>query len=362
MQTPTARINLNAIKHNYSVLKELSGNQKLIAVIKGNAYGHDANEVAHALPNADAFAVARIEEAINLRRSGIEQPILLLEGCFCHKELLKASQFNLDTVVHSHNQLEDIERFPLPSPIKVWLKVDTGMHRLGVQPQDVEHYMRRLEAFDYVAEDIHFLSHLSCADNPSSDKTASQISVFSSALENVNGLKSLANSAGILLWPNSQFDVARAGIALFGISPQITRTGKDFGLIPAMTFETSLISKRDHQKGQAVGYGETWVASQDTTLGVIAVGYGDGYPRSGSNNAYVYINGRLAPVVGRVSMDMIVVDLGPKSKDQCGDIVELWGNNLPIEHVAKSAQAIPYELTIQLTSRVSKEHCFESIY
>jgi alanine racemase len=207
---------------------------------------------------------------------------------------------------------------------------------------------------------IGYLSHFSCADNTESDATTKQIATFTKAVENKPGLKSMANSAGLLLWPNLNLDVARAGIALYGISPQSHNIGKDFGLIPVMTFTTRLIAVRHHPKGQPVGYGQSWISEKETTLGVIAVGYGDGYPRAASNHASVFINGRAVPIVGRVSMDLVVIDLGLEAKDQCGDKVELWGENMPIEHVANAAGTIPYELTIQLTSRVKRVAMFEA--
>ncbi|MEZ9579918.1 alanine racemase [Vibrio sp. 10N.222.52.C3] len=355
MITAQAHINLDAIRHNYQVLKKLCGHQKLVAVIKGNAYGHNAIAVAKSLPNADLFAVARIEEAVELRDAGIKQPILLLEGCFCSNDLKQAFELDLDIVIHSEQQLKDLEQASLANVINVWIKVDSGMHRLGIQPQEISDYITRLKRLDTVSEPISFLSHFSCADDTQCTTTQEQITVFSNAVKDKQGMKSIANSAGILLWPNSKFDVARAGIALYGISPQSDSVGKDFGLIPAMTFSTRLISVRHHDKGQPVGYGGSWISDKETTLGVIAVGYGDGYPRAASNHASVFINGRSVPIVGRVSMDMIVVNLGKDAQDKCGDSVELWGENLPIESVAHSASTIPYELTIQLTSRVHKK-------
>lgn len=352
MITAQATISLDAIRHNYQQLKKLS-DQQLIAVVKGNAYGHGAIAVAKALHNADAFAVARIEEAIELRKAKVEQPILLLEGCFCQDDLYKAAEHNLDVVIHSEYQLADLETLKVDSSLAVWLKVDTGMHRIGIEPALVPNYQKRLTALAHVDSAIGIISHFSCADERSNTATTEQISAFSQAIKDTQGPKSIANSAGLLMWPDSSFGVARAGIALYGISPIDGYTGHDFGLIPAMSFTSRLISIRQHQAGQPVGYGQTWRPKQDTTLGVIAAGYGDGYPRSASNSAMVFINGRQVPIVGRVSMDMLVVDLGQDARDCSGDQVELWGEHMPIEQVAQAAGTIPYELTIQLTSRVN---------
>ncbi|MGL6260940.1 alanine racemase [Vibrio sp. WXL210] len=352
MITAQATINLDAIRHNYQQLKKLS-DQQLIAVVKGNAYGHGAIAVAKALDNADAFAVARIEEAIELRAAKIEQPILLLEGCFCQDDLDKAAKYNLDVVIHSEYQLDDLEALNIDNSLSVWLKVDTGMHRIGIEPTLVPSYQKRLAALTHVDSAIGIISHFSCADERSNTATTEQITAFSQVIKDIQGPKSIANSAGLLMWPDSSFGVARAGIALYGISPIDGYTGHDFGLIPVMTFTSRLISIRQHKAGQPVGYGQTWRPEQDTTLGVIAAGYGDGYPRSASNCAKVFINGRQVPIVGRVSMDMLVVDLGQDARDCSGDQVELWGEQMPIEQVAQAAGTIPYELTIQLTSRVN---------
>ncbi|EMA2446077.1 alanine racemase [Vibrio fluvialis] len=354
MITAQARIDLNALQHNYRQLKSLSGSQKVVAVIKGDAYGHGAVQLAQALPEADLFAVSRLEEAEELRQAGINQPILLLEGCFCGEDLQRAAEMNLATTIHCEEQLCDLENRELANPVNVWLKVDTGMHRLGVQPYEVSDYVARIERTQKLKDKVGFISHFSCADDINHPTTQRQLACFNEATAQYDGPKTIANSAGILFWPQSQYDVARAGIALFGISPSAAHTGSDHTLIPVMTLTTRLIAVRKHQASRPVGYGETWLAERDTNIGVIAMGYGDGYPRCAPSGTPVYVNGRQVPIVGRVSMDMITVDLGPDAQDKVGDEVELWGQNLPIETIANHVGTIPYELTIKLTPRVNR--------
>lgn len=239
-------------------------------------------------------------------------------------------------------------------PIKTWVKIDTGMHRIGFNEQQLAVVMRSLEKHTNVKGNVGFVSHLSCADDPSSSSTNKQIEQFLKITAPYKGEKSLANSAAILHWSSAHFDVARAGIALYGISPFANSIGRDYGLKPVMTMRSKLIAIRQHKAEQPVGYSERWFAEEDTHIGVVAMGYGDGYPRSASNGTPVWINGRLVPIVGTVSMDMITVDLGKDATDKVGDCVEFWGNNLPIEVVAEKADTIPYELTIKLTKRVYK--------
>lgn len=356
MITAEAVINLQALSDNYDSLKRKCNNKSVIAVIKGDAYGHNAVNVAQKLTQADMFAVSRIEEALELRKAGIKQPILLLEGCFCREDVQLAAEHEFHTAIHCQEQLQDLRDSELSRPISVWLKLDTGMHRLGVQPEELADYVAQIEATGKLAGPVGFMSHFCCADDPQSSTTQKQIELFLQQTASYPGLKTLANSAGILYWPQSQFDFMRAGIAMYGISPNENETGADYGLKPVMTLNSKLIAVRKHQAHQTVGYGETWVSARDTYMGVIAMGYGDGYPRLAPEGTPVYINGRIVPISGRVSMDMITVDLGPDALDKVGDKVEFWGENLPVEKVAKQIGTIPYELVIKLTKRVHKRY------
>jgi alanine racemase len=356
MLTAQAVIDIDALQYNYQFLQSKCPTAKAIAVIKANAYGHGAVKFAKALPHADAFAVSRLPEAVELRKAGITQPILLLEGCFCLEELQSAAEMGFDTMIHNQRQLEELEQTDLSKPLQVWLKIDTGMHRLGIVPEQVDAYYQRLKASANVKGEIGFASHFNCADELNSDATSKQIAIFEQATKAYPGPKSLSNSAGTLHWPDAYYDYLRPGIALYGIAPRVDSTGKAEGLRPVMTLKSKLISVRKHKQGEAVGYGQKWTASQDTYIGVVAMGYGDGYPRTAPSGTPVMVNGRRVPIVGTVSMDMITVDLGPDAMDQVGDEAIFWGDELPVEEVALHIGTIAYELVIKLTDRVEKSY------
>lgn len=356
MITAEAVINLQALSDNYDLLKSKCGNKSVVAVIKGDAYGHNAIKAAQSLPQADMFAVSRIEEAQELRSAGIIQPILLLEGCFCQQDLTIAAEHNFQTTIHCKEQLDDLKQAKLTQPMSVWLKLDTGMHRLGVQPCELEDYVTQIEATEKLSGPVGFMSHFSCADDFSSSTTQKQIELFLKQTAAYPGPKTLANSAGILYWSDSHLDYMRAGISLYGISPNEDEVGTQHGLRSAMTLNSRLIAVRKHKANQPVGYGETWTSNEDTYIGVVAMGYGDGYPRTAPAGTPVYVNGRIVPISGRVSMDMITINLGPDATDKVGDTVEFWGENLPVERVAKHIGTIPYELVIKLTKRVHRTY------
>lgn len=357
MQAATVVINRRALRHNLQRLHELAPASRMVAVVKANAYGHGLLEVAHTLSSADAFGVARLEEAVQLRAGGITQAILLLEGFFNDSDLLTIAQQNLQTAVHNIEQLEALEQADLVRPITVWMKLDTGMHRLGVLPQEAEAFYQRLSRCKNVSQPVNMVSHFARADEPESDATSRQIAIFNSFTEGKPGLKSIAASGGILLWPQSHFDWVRPGIILYGVSPLEQKPwGTDFGFQPVMSLTSSLIAVRNHKAGEAVGYGGTWIAGRDTRLGVVAMGYGDGYPRSAPTGTPVLVNGREVPIVGRVAMDMICVDLGPQAQEKVGDSVVMWGKGLPVERIAEITKVSAYELITRLTSRVSMQY------
>lgn len=353
MQAATVVINRRALRHNLQRLRELAPASKLVAVVKANAYGHGLLETARTLPDADAFGVARLEEALSLRAGGIVQPILLLEGFFNAADLAVISAQRLHTAVHSPEQLAALEEADLPEPVTVWMKLDTGMHRLGVLPEQAEEFYQRLSQCKNVRQPVNVVSHFARADEPESGVTERQLDIFTSFTEEKPGLRSIAASGGILLWPQSHFDWVRPGIILYGVSPLDNRsTGADFGCQPVMTLASSLIAVREHKAGEPVGYGGTWVSERDTRLGVVAMGYGDGYPRAAPCGTPVRVNGREVPIVGRVAMDMICVDLGPEAQDKSGDPVVFWGDGLPVERIAEITKVSAYELITRLTSRV----------
>ncbi|EDS6441717.1 alanine racemase [Salmonella enterica] len=357
MQAATVVINRRALRHNLQRLRELAPASKLVAVVKANAYGHGLLETARTLPDADAFGVARLEEALRLRAGGITQPILLLEGFFDAADLPTISAQRLHTAVHNQEQLAALEAVELAEPVTVWMKLDTGMHRLGVRPEEAEAFYQRLTHCKNVRQPVNIVSHFARADEPGCGATEHQLEIFNAFCRDKPGQLSIAASGGILLWPQSHFDWARPGIILYGVSPLEHKPwGTDFGFQPVMSLTSSLIAARDHKAGEPVGYGGTWVSERDTRLGVVAMGYGDGYPRAAPSGTPVLVNGREVPIVGRVAMDMICVDLGPNAQDKAGDPVVLWGEGLPVERIAEMTKVSAYELITRLTSRVAMKY------
>jgi alanine racemase len=353
MNVVKAVISRSAIVHNYRIINNFAPNSKVISVLKANAYGHGLLEMARTLTESDAFGVARIEEALELRAGGIVKPIVLLEGFFEQSDIEILVTNNIQTVIHSLHQLAMLEQTPLAGQLKVWLKIDTGMNRLGITKEQFEEAYQRLQQVSYVVQPINFMSHFACADDLSNPFTNVQAQQFFQLVDGYQGELTLANSAAILAWPQTHVDWIRPGLLLYGCSAVNNRSAKEYGLRAAMTLSSSVIAIKPIFQGQKVGYGSTWQAPNDTELAVIAIGYGDGYPRHAKAGTPVLINGKRYPIVGRVSMDMITVDLGLGHQVNCGDSVILWGEDLPADEIAKWADTISYELLLQLTSRVS---------
>jgi alanine racemase len=346
-----AVIHQGAIKHNLSRVRESAPDSRVIAIIKANGYGHGMLRMAMALQDADAFGVHCMEEAYELREAGHEQPILVLTGFSNHAELKLATRLNTDMVLHHESQLSLLEQYKLPTPVTIWLKVDTGMHRLGFQPDQVTQVMQRIQACDNVT-DIHLMTHLACADDRENDMTRLQVNLFNNTVQSLAGERTIANSGGILGWPESHADWVRPGIMLYGVSPFTDSMAMDEGLQPVMTLKTQLIAVNRYNKGDTIGYGANWTCPEDMSVGVAAVGYGDGYPRHAQPGTPVLVNGKKAALIGRVSMDMITLDLRPCSDARVGDEVVLWGQGLPVEMIAEHASTISYELLCGITPRV----------
>ncbi len=347
-----AELDLSAVQHNLSVVRGYAANAKIMAVIKANAYGHGLLRIAGVLTDADAFAVARIEEGISLRQAGFDKKILVLEGFSCSEELEGILAYQLDAVVHDVAQINILSQRPEQNKLSVWLKVDTGMNRLGFNLKDFDQAHRSLENCAIVKPSINLVTHLANADDLEDDKTNLQISRFNQAVADYPGEHSIANSAGVMAWPEAISDWVRPGIMLYGISPFTDNTGRNQGLKPVMSLHSRLISVKTVKKGEAVGYGGQWLCSKDTLLGVVAIGYGDGYPRHAKAGTPVLVNGRKVPLIGRVSMDMITVDLSSQPQAKVGDAVTLWGNGLDVEEIASCAQTIAYTLVCGITRRV----------
>ena len=353
-----AVINLVACQHNLSVAKQAAPDSKCIAIIKANAYGHGMVQIAKALTDADAFGVARIEEAIQLRKSEITTPILLLEGFSSQQELKLVCKYDIECVIHNEEQLQLLEQTQC-SPITVVLKIDSGMHRLGVDPDDVVNMVQRLKKCSSVNEDITLMTHLANADDKQDEATVKQIDVFYKSIESLcENETSVANSAGILGWPQSHSSYNRPGIMLYGVSPFVNSTAEIHDLKPVMTLSSKIISIKQVKQGEAIGYGGTYLCDKDMTVGIIAIGYGDGYPRHAKSGTPVLIDGKRCSLLGRVSMDLICIDLseitnGNDDRDvNVNDEVILWGNGLPIEEIAECSGTIGYELLCGVTRRV----------
>lgn len=350
-----AVIDLAALRHNLGVVRAATPGARVMAVVKANGYGHGLREVATALLSADAFAVSCLDEALALREAGLLHPIVLLEGFFDSSELRAMAAHRLDIVVHAEWQLQALEQSRLQRPLRVWVKVDTGMHRIGLQPEQVAGALERLRACRVVRE-IRLMTHLAYADDRSSDYTHQQLAVFNQVSAGLGLERSIANSAGLLAWPEARSDWVRPGIMLYGASPFADGESDQPSLQPVMTLTSRLIAIQQFRRGAAIGYAGTFVCPEDMPVGVVAIGYGDGYPRHASNSASVLINGRRAPIVGRVSMDMLCVDLRGFDQVQVHDPVTLWGRGLPVEEVAAASGTIPYELLCRLTRRVRFEY------
>ncbi|WAR45840.1 alanine racemase [Methylomonas rapida] len=360
--TPAAyvHLDLDAVRHNLAQVKRYAPNNKIMAVIKANAYGHGITRVARALDQADGFAVARVDEGVKLRKAGIGQAITVLQGFVCTDELLLMLEHGLDAVIHTPQQIDILQqRGADVAALSVWLKMDTGMNRLGFKGVDFNAAHERLSACAIVKQPINLITHFANADDLLDDKTLHQIDLFNETIQGYPGQRSIANSAGILGWPNvsiatreSAGDWVRPGLMLYGCSPFAGKTGADFGLRPVMSLHSRLIAVKNVAAGETVGYSGTWQCQTDTRLGVISIGYGDGYHRHTQSGAPVLVNGQRVPLIGRVSMDMITVDLNSQPNAQPGDPVTLWGDGLPVEEIARHADTIPYTLLCGITQRV----------
>ncbi|MFT6988595.1 MAG: alanine racemase [Paraglaciecola sp.] len=353
-------IDLAAIGANCRLAQSLAPHSKIVAVVKADAYGHGSAEVAKALePQVEMLTVSCLEEALILRENGLLKPILLLEGCFEENELHIACNHQCELIVHSSLQLDQLLNVTLAVPINVWLKIDTGMHRLGISPEDVETAYAKLVASPNV-NNIILVTHFAHADDVDGAHTAMQISRFEHCIQPIVANTSqkvelsMANSAALLAWPQTRMDWNRPGIMLYGLSPFAEPNDAANKLIPAMDFESQVIALRNIASGESVGYGCTWTADRSSTIATVAVGYGDGYPRSAKSGTPVLINGHRVRLVGSVSMDLISVDVTDLLNVEIGDTAILWGKALSANEVARWADTIGYELVTRMPKRVTR--------
>lgn len=352
MSRPTyMKIDLAALQKNLGRVRKMASGRKVIAMVKANAYGHGIIRIAHALTGADALGVASLEEGLMLREAGIMQPVVLMEGLFYPEEIEIAARHDFSLVVHHIPHVEMLEQVKVSKPFPVWLKLNTGMNRLGIDPAETHHVYSRLQKLAAVKQPIGLMTHFAEADAIASNTTPDQIGMFHAATQHLSGPRSLANSAGIIAWPDAHGDWVRPGLMMYGASPFPDKTGLDHGLQPVMTLWSRLIAVTKVKKGGRVGYGGTWTAPEDMLVGVVGVGYGDGYPQFAKNGTPVLVNGRECELVGRVSMDMLTVDLRNQPNASIGDEVILWGAGLPVERVARHSHTSAYEILTRMTPR-----------
>ena len=352
MRAACATIHLGALRENLRRVRELSPGARVMAVVKADGYGHGLERVARALEGADAFGVAAIADGQRLRAAGVSQRIVVLSGHDEPGDLAELRRLKLEAVVHCEAQIDALAADGDTRPLRVWLKIDSGMHRLGFPPEHARAAFARLRALPCVDNDIALMTHFANSDVFDDATTTEQIECFERAVSGLDGARSLSNSAGILGWPEAQAQWVRAGGALYGMSVVAGRIGADFGFRPAMALATKLIAVNRVRKGSCVGYAATWQAPEDMPVGVAAIGYGDGYPRQAEAGTPVLVNGQRAAIIGRVSMDLITLDLRRHPDAKIGDPVVLWGRGLPVEEVAQHAGTIGYDLTCGITRRV----------
>jgi alanine racemase len=362
-----ARIRSAALRHNLQRAREAAPGCPVMAVVKADAYGHGLVATAQALDGADAFGVARIAEALELRRAGIDKMIVVLSAGVDDTTIEQVREHDLQLVVYDEAQVSLLTKDgPGRRPLSVWLKIDSGMGRLGIAPERAAAVIGRLRDSDNIAPNLRLMTHLSCADATSEAETEKQLRVFGEAIGAWQGDVSIANSAAILGWPEAvrQGEVVRysgqnwirPGLMLYGVSPLLGQTAGDCGLLPVMSLEGRLLAVRNLNEGASVGYGMEWRAGRDSRIGVVNVGYADGYPWRLSNRATVHVAGMAAPVIGRVSMDMISIDLTEVPVAGTGDVVELWGADPSVKNLAELAGTSPYELLTGVGSRVRRHY------
>ncbi|PVZ65476.1 alanine racemase [Pelagibaculum spongiae] len=348
-----ADINLSALRANFKLAKKLQPNAKTLAVMKANAYGHGMLDCARGLNNlADGYAVACMEEALVLHNGGLKLPVVLLEGIFSPREIAICHKQNFIPVIHQQHQLQ----WFLESDIQleqVWFKLDSGMHRLGMSVEELTQASKQLKAHSPKTQQV-LVSHFACADQPDHPLNQQQLDLVLSLAETLGLPLSFANSAALIGLPDSRASVQRPGIMMYGASPQENIPASELGLKPVMNLDSQVIAVRTLQPGESCGYSLTWQATQPTKLATVAIGYGDGYPRHAKSGTPVLVNGQRAKLAGRVSMDMITVDVTELGAVNIGDPVRLWGEGLPVDEIATWADTISYTLLTGVSPRVPR--------
>lgn len=347
-----ALIDLAALEHNLSVVRRHAPRSRVMAVIKADGYGHGVLRVAQALRQADGFALLELDAAVRLREAGFQQVILLLEGFFSMDELSSIERYRLTTVVHHREQLAMLSRYSPRQKVNVFLKLNTGMNRLGFTPQQFPAALKALQENPGVGQ-ISLMTHFARADEESTDESIGfQLAEFNRMAEGQYLPRSLANSAATLRYPETHGDWVRPGLMLYGASPFTDTTASELDLYPAMTISSKIIAVQTLKAGEGVGYGHVFRAERPTRVGIVAGGYADGYPRHAPSGTPILVNGKRTRLIGRVSMDMLHVDLNEIEEAGVGMAVTLWGEGMPVDEVARSAGTVAYELLCALAPRM----------
>jgi alanine racemase len=345
-----ATISASALAHNLGVARAHAGEARIWAVLKANAYGHGLRRTAAALADADGFAILDMVEALALRAAGVAKPLLMLEGFFKAEDVALFARHRLTPVIHNMEQVELLEKAGIEGKLDVYLKVNSGMNRLGFTVDNVRLAWNALKANPAV-ESVTLMTHFADADGDTG--VAAQLQWFNEMTQPFEAPRSLANSAALLRFPEeTRADWVRPGIMLYGCSPFAFKSAEEIGLKPAMTLGSELIGVQNLQPGERVGYGQTYEAGQEMTVGIVACGYADGYPRHAPTGTPVLVAGQRTRTVGRVSMDMICVDISDIPEAYIGTPVTLWGEGLPADEVAASAGTVSDQLLCALAARV----------
>lgn len=347
-----ATIHSDALGHNLALAKMRAPHSKIMAVIKADGYGHGMLRVARALADAEGFAVLRVEEGVALRAAGFRQTILLLEGLFESEEFKIAAQHDLSLVVHNEDQVRMLEQAQATVTVDIFVKLNTGMNRLGFLPTRFWAAYDRLKACKSVRA-MTLMTHFATADE--APGIAEQYKRFASLTDEISLPKSLANSATLLRYPEAHVDWVRPGIMLYGATPFADVSAAAIGLKSAMTFSSKIIGVQNLSAGDSVGYGRLFTAAKPTRLGVVACGYADGYPRHALTGTPLLVASKRTRTLGRVSMDMLYADITDIPEADIGSPVELWGPNIPVDEVAHAAGTVGYELLCALAPRVPVE-------
>jgi alanine racemase len=356
MRPLVATVDLAALRHNYQLAKQCAPGRKAFAVVKANAYGHGAPAAVKSLRDlADGFAVASLEEAEQVRAVDADARLLLLEGCFESSEYAAAAELGIDVAIQGEAQATALLDAKIERPLNVWLKLDSGMHRLGFQADALRQWHARLKEAVQVAE-VNLMSHFACADERGHPLNEAQLEQFVGLLDLDFDHRSFANSAAVLTMSAAHMDWLRPGIMLYGASPFVELSAQTLGLKPVMTLTAAIIAVRDVMAGESVGYGAGWVAQRPSRIATVSCGYADGYPRTAPPGTCVVIRGQRMPLAGRVSMDMLAVDITDLPEAALGDEVELWGQQVPIDELARACGTIGYELLTKVTQRVPRRY------